>query len=680
MNLNTKVQKISGIGEKTAQKLKRLGIESIKDLMYHFPYRYRDFSQIKKISQIQIGKENILKGKIISISNARSFRRRMKITNAILKDSSGSIKLVWFNQPFLTQNIKKGTEIIVSGKIISQKYGIFIQSPEYEIVANSAPKIIPIYPLTAKISSKQIRNIIYRVLKKNKIPEFLPTTIIKSQNLISLDSAIKKIHQPKNQKDILCARKRLGFDELFLLQLKAVLAKKNWQTQKAPIIKSKPKTIAKIIKDLNFRLTNAQKKTTSEILKDLCLKKPMNRLLQGDVGSGKTIVATIASAVAAENHFQSVLMAPTEVLAFQHFETFKKLLKNHQISIALLTSSKAEIFGLDQKKIKRSDLKKAIKLGEIDIVIGTQALISKDMKYHNLGLVLIDEQHRFGVKQRLALREKSKFFPHILLMTATPIPRTLNLALFGDLDVSIIDELPKDRQKIVTKIISEKQRKKAYQFLLNQIKNGRQAFVVCPLIEAGENIDYDNRKAVVFEHKKLLKQFPNLKIALLHGKMKSKEKNKIMFDFKNKKYQILVSTSVIEVGIDIPNVSIIMIEGAERFGLAQLHQLRGRVGRGKHQSFCLLFLEKFEAQENARLKAMEQISDGFKLADIDLKLRGPGEIYGIQQSGYLDLKIAELGNLSAIKNARQEAEKIVLKINKYSKLKNKIKEIEFKKI
>lgn len=682
-NLTDPIKKIRGIGLYWSKKLKKLGINTTRDFLWYFPYRYQDYSKLTKISKAKIGEIAVLKGRIISLNTLKTPRRRIFLTQAILEDETGSIKLVWFNQPFIKKMIKKDTNILIAGKVVRDKYGLSIQSPEYEIIAQNPEtraqnflhigRIVPIYPETKGLSSKMIRKNIWMIMNEVKVEDYLPLKIIKKYQLIKLSDAIKKIHFPRNMNEIKEARKRLGFDEIFFLQLENLISKKKWQENLSPIIKINKSETLGILKKLPYELTKAQKLAAAEILLDLGKKHPANRLLQGDVGSGKTVVAALAMANAAISGYQSILMAPTEILAKQHFETLKKIFSHLNLQIALLTSSKAELFCKKPIKISKIKLKKLIKNGKIKIVAGTHALIAPKMKYKKLGLIIVDEQHRFGVSQRAELRKKSKLHPHLLTMTATPIPRTLSLAVFGDLDLSIIDEKPLGRQKIITKVIRPEKRTSAYGFIENQIKSGKQAFVICPLIEKkkdeSKTFDYDNRKAAVEEYKKLSKKiFPQFKIGLLHGKLKPKIKNQIMEDFTSKKFDILVSTSVVEVGVDVPNATIMMIEGAQCFGLAQLHQFRGRVGRNKYQSYCLLFSDSDAYSSIQRLKAMENTDDGFKLAEIDLKFRGPGEIYGVKQSGYMNLKIAEITDSKLILQTRQAAQSVINNLKKYPKL------------
>jgi ATP-dependent DNA helicase RecG len=668
-----------------AKLMARVGIKDLNDLLFYFPFRYDDFSKITLIKDTYPGERFAIRGKIKQINTTRSFRKRIFLTSAIIEDATGAIRIVWFNQPYLAKALREA-EVILVGKIEMDSNGRYLSAPQYEKVKHEqihTARIVPVYPETRGLSSKFLRSKIKLVINlADQIKDFLPLKIRTDNELIKIQRAIKAVHFPKNRQDLVAAQKRLAFDELFLLQLKMQIAKGEWQSLNAPAMKFDEKKIRSFVKQLPFKLTNAQRRSAWEIICDIAnlnqiLKikdqklindqkasseqiPPMNRLLEGDVGSGKTIVAGLAMLTVAGSGYQSIIMAPTEILAFQHYRVLNKLLRrnlNHllksaKIDIALLTNSKSE---LNQRKIKRIALIEKIREAKAQIVVGTHALIADKMEFKKLGLAIVDEQHRFGVEQRAALRKKSLLVPHILSMTATPIPRTLSLALYGDLDISIIDEMPPGRQKIITSLIHPKNRAEAYQFIRNQIGVGRQAFVICPLIEES---DFLGVKSVKTEYQKLSRIiFPNLKIAMLHGRMKGREKEKIMTDFSQRKCDILVSTSVVEVGVDIPNATIMMIEGAERFGLAQLHQFRGRVGRGEHQSYCLLFTEIPSQKVLARLHALVESNDGFALAEKDLKFRGPGEIYGTKQSGLVDLRMAKLSDLDLLRKAKSAAEK-----------------------
>ncbi|MCK5416181.1 ATP-dependent DNA helicase RecG [Candidatus Parcubacteria bacterium] len=662
--LTTKIEDINRVGVTTAKRLKLLNIKTIQDLLYHFPFRYEDYSQITDIKDVQIGTSVNIIGQIELIQKKRSPHKKMYIVEALILDSNDNkIKAIWFNQPFIVKNIKIGDTVSLTGKISQDYTGPILKSPNYEKIYNkqtSPQGITPIYHLTANLTQKQISYLIKQVIDTvNSIEDFLPENIQKSQNFLSLPETIKAIHRPKDFNELEKARKRLAFDELFLTQLQSQIIKKDLKSNTSHSITFSEKETKKFVKSLPFKLTDDQKKSAWVILKDLEKSKPMSRLLEGDVGSGKTITSVIATLNVALNGYQSVIMVPTEILAIQHYESISKDLKDFNIEIGLFTRNK-KIY--NQQSTTKKKITEAIKNGAVDIIIGTHALIQETINFKNLALAIIDEQHRFGVEQRKTLINKSdnkNITPHLLSMTATPIPRSLALVIYGDLDISIIKEMPKNRKPIITNAVKENKRKEAYDFIRKEIKNGQQAFVVCPLIDESEKLEAKSVKEV-FE--RLKKVFPSLKIAILHGKLKAKEKEKTMDDFLKNKINILVSTSVIEVGIDIPNSTIMLIEDADRFGLAQLHQFRGRVGRGKHQSYCFLFSDNNSEKVRERLSALEKYNNGLDLAKIDLKQRGPGEVYGINQKGFPEFKMANIFDHLLIKSAQDEAINL-LKLN-----------------
>lgn len=624
-------------------------------MLYYFPRRYLDFSQIVPISKVRIGEIVTIRGFISDIVNTKTFKRGTVITEAVVADSSGSTKVIWFNQPFLVETLKKGTEVMLAGKFEWQYGRLGLQSPAYERVSRDprhVGRIVPIYPETEGVTSRWFRNIIKNLLPlTDKIEDYLPHRVKKSQDLIDLPQAIREIHFPNSKNSLEKARDRLSFDELFLLQLGRLKSKALWQKERAAAIKFKQDIAGAFVGALGFELTKAQKKAAWEILQDLEKETPMNRLLEGDVGSGKTVVATLAMLIAAENGYQSALMCPTEVLAKQHYQKIEQMLSSSSFKIVLLVSG---IKSKDKEKVVEE-----IRDGKAQVVIGTHTLIQEKVGFSNLGFAIVDEQHRFGVKQRQALKESNKtdMMPHFLSMSATPIPRTLALTLYGDLDISVIDEMPPGRQKIITRLIPLKKREDAYRFIREEISKGRQVFVICPLIDESDKLGV---KSATEEYEKLSSLvFHDVKIGLLHGKLRPQEKDAVMKGFTEGKISLLVSTSVVEVGVDVPNASIILIEGADRFGLAQLHQFRGRVGRGGHQSYCLLFTESRSEASLKRLRALAETNDGFKLAEIDLKLRGPGELSGTLQHGLPDLKMASLLDAKLIKRSREEAERLV---------------------
>jgi ATP-dependent DNA helicase RecG len=661
MDLQTPVSNVSRAYKMYARRLEKLSIQKLEDFLFHIPFRYDDYSLVSKIGQVQAGEIVTIRGTVEEIHN--QYTRRFKtLQRTVVKDDTGSIDVLWFNQPFLTKAIKKGDLISLSGKAETKGNKIGMLSPDYEVIFNNQTihtgRLVPVYPETRGISSKWLRRQIFKLLEeKNQIKEFLPQDLIKENNLMDLSDAIEKIHFPKNFGEAEKARERLAFDELFELQLSALIRKRAWEKH---LIKTQWKSfdidVKNLIGKLPFELTDAQKRAIKEILNDMIAKKPMNRLLEGEVGSGKTVVGTIAMYVAFLNGFQSAFMAPTEILANQHYKTIKELLSPFKIKVELATGSSK----------KPSD--------NFDVLIGTHTLVYGKVKFKKLGLVIVDEQQRFGVEQRTIIREKGKNV-HLLTMTATPIPRTVALTIYGDLDLSILDQMPKGRKLVKTWLVPPEKRDGAYAWIKKQIlENKDQVFIVCPFIEESENAV--TVKAATKEFARLQKEvFPNLKLGLLHGKIKSKEKEEILKAFRDKKIDILVCTPVVEVGIDIPNATVMLIEEADRFGLAQLHQLRGRVGRSDKQSYCLLFTSSKNETTIERLKAMETIYSGAELAELDLKLRGPGQIYGTSQHGRQVLKVASFSDFALIEKTKKEAVKVFTQIDKYPELLRKTEEI-----
>lgn len=651
-NLDTPIAKLPRINERYLKRFHKLGLNTIRDLLYYFPNRYDDFSKIITIDKLKLNETATVQGEILKIDNIRTFKKGMSLTEALIKDPTGSVRVIWFNQPFLIKNLSEGKKVSLSGKYTMGPKGLYLSNPSYETImlgktATHTAGLIPIYHETTGLGSRFLRYYIKLILPTIAlIKEPLPCDILKKYNLPSIQIALKNIHFPENLRLADEARKRFAFEELFLLQLYVLRQKINLRKENAIRIPFDKDLIQMFVKKLPFELTGAQKKAIWEIIRDLEKSEPMNRLLQGDVGSGKTVVAATVALEVASAGYQVAFMAPTEILAQQHFKEIKKLLTGFDVEIGLLTR---------EEKISSEKTK---------IFVGTHALIQRDVHFKNLALVIVDEQHRFGVEQRASLL-KTNVLPHLLSMTATPIPRTLALTIYGDLDVSLLNEMPKNRQKIITKIVPPDEREQAYEFIRQEVKRGRQAFVICPRIElkTGDNpstvlgaskLLWAEVKAVKEEHEKLSEKiFPDLKIDMIHGKIKTKGKERVMSDFRNKKTDVLVSTSVIEVGIDIPNATVIMIEGADRFGLAQLHQFRGRVGRGEHQSYCLLL--STSGKTTTRLRALVKCDNGFELAEKDLEIRGPGQFYGVAQSGLPDLAMANLNDLELIKSTRATA-------------------------
>jgi len=659
MKLDTPIGKIPTIGPVYLSRLRRLGIESISDLIYHVPRRYVDFSQIGEIARVKEKETVTLSGQIVAIKNIYT-RTGKRIQEAILSDGEDSILLIWFNQTYLIKSLPAGTFLSISGRVGEWNRKKALISPQYEKLFDKKEtihtgKLISIYPETAGLSSKWLRHKISLVLPTTltEIKDPLNKTHLKNLGLQPLIPSIKEIHQPKSIQSAEQARIRLAFDELLDIQLKTLKRKNTWKENSVSkiLVINKP-SVEKFINSLPFTLTKSQDRSVKEILKDMSENVPMNRLLEGDVGSGKTIVAAIAALVCFENGYQTAIMAPTQILAEQHYHTIRDVFKKYKVRVELITSG-----------VKKSEM------GKADIIIGTHALIHKKAKLNDVGLVIIDEQHRFGVEQRTHLIQKSgkkSIAPHVLTMTATPIPRTIALTVYGDLDLSTLDELPKGRLPITTKIVRKNKKQVAYKWINEQIIEKKiQAFVICPLIEESQKETMKQVKAATAEFENLKKIFPKLKLELLHGKLKSKEKTMAIQNFKNGKTNILVSTPVVEVGIDVKNAAIMIIETPERFGLAQLHQLRGRIGRGEKKSYCLLFPENLSQKSVRRLYALKNNESGHKLAELDLKMRGPGEIYGKRQSGFVDLKIATWNDTALIKKAREFAKKVLDNPTKY---------------
>ncbi len=661
MDFHKSVTELYLVGPTYARRLKKLGIETVGDLLYHFPFRYLDYSLISPISHVQPGEVVSVKGVVTAIKNLYTSRGK-KIQMATVKDDSGTINIIWFNQPFLVRIIKPGLNVSLAGKVDLWGKNPSLISPEYEIIRGNeavhTAKLVPIYHETYGISSKWLRSRISSLLKNSNlnIEEFLPSKILKDAKLPELRYVIEQIHYPASFENAAISRYRLAFEELFLIQLAALQRKKEWSKNFLTYILSVDQDkILEFIGSLPFEFTTAQRRAIKQILDDLAKNKPMNRLLEGDVGSGKTVVAATAIFVAFLNGKQAALMAPTQILAEQHYKTLKSLLGNLGVKIVLLSSP---------KKTKEKDF---------SLIIGTHNLIYKRAIFKNLALIIIDEQHRFGVEQRGKLIEKGKC-PHLLTMTATPIPRTIALTLYGDLDLSILDEMPPGRQKIKTWVVPPQKRPDAYRWIKSQVKEkGDRAFIVCPFIEESTNETLKSVRAATNEYEKLKNNvFNDLKLGLLHGKLKPPQKSEIMDSFKKGKIDILVSTPVVEVGIDIPSATIMMIEGADRFGLSELHQLRGRVGRSDRLSYCLLFSENQDEKSLRRLKTLEKTSVGMELAQTDLEMRGPGELYGTRQHGFFDLKVSSFSDFPLIEKTKKAAENISKKLNQYPLLRKRL--------
>ncbi len=642
----TDIQYLKGVGEKRAVILKNKGIDTVGALLRFYPRAYLDWTKITPIAECDFFENNCIKAKIITPIEERQKRKGMSIFRFIIEDGSSQAEVVLFNQKFLASKLRQNREYLFYGKVSGNFYMRQMSSPL--IMESGYNGIEPIYPANKNLSSKVIEKLVATALNSIELPETLPIEVRERNGLCDLKTALFSIHFPKTKELLERAKKRLVFEELFILQAGLTFLKK----------RSRGKTGCKIYNNcfeefkqlLPFSLTSAQIRVTEECISDMNSGRPMNRLVQGDVGSGKTAVCAALCFIAAKNGFQSALMAPTEILAEQHFKTLMSFMNNSGVKCGLLT-------GATTKK-QKTVIKEALKNGKIDVIIGTHALLSDDVEFENLGLVITDEQHRFGVAQRGKLSSKGEN-PHTLVMSATPIPRTLGLILYGDLDISIIDEYPKGRQKIDTYLVDTSYRNRIYNYIKKFLNDGRQGYIVCPLVEENETLDIT--PAVEYYEKLKAEDFCDYSLGLIHGKMNSKEKEKVMRQFKDGEIQLLIATTVIEVGIDVPNAVIMVIENAERFGLSQLHQLRGRIGRGSYKSDCILISDNKSDDTKKRLNVIKNTSDGFKIADADLELRGPGDFLGSRQHGLPDMKIADLfADRDVLKRAGKEVE-ILLK-------------------
>lgn len=652
-NLEKEIQFIKGVGPNRATLLKKLGIFNLKDLITYFPREHEDRGKTKNISELIDGEEALVCAFPIGRINEVRIRKNLVICKLIVRDETGTMQITWYNQPYLKNIFKPNMRYKFYGKV-SKKYNSFeMQSPVYEPEDSkkSTGKIIPLYPLTYGITQNTIRKIIESGLSEieGKLDETLPEYILDKYKFMDYNSAIQKIHFPENFEDFNKAKKRLAFEELFSMQLALLSLKNKYEIKKPGIEFNKEAKMSDVIDNLPFKLTKAQLRVLEEIDNDMESTKPMNRLLQGDVGSGKTVVALISAYKAVKSGYQAVIMAPTAILASQHLESFDEILSSFGIRCELLIS------GISKKKKEEILLK--LEAGEIDILIGTHAVLEENVCFKKLGLVVTDEQHRFGVRQRSVIVEKGKN-PDVLVMTATPIPRTLALILYGDLDISIIDELPPNRKIIETYAVTKGMEQRVNNFIAKNINEGRQCYIVCPLVEENEEI---NAKSVMEIYETYKNQiFPNYRVEYLHGKMRPKEKDAIMDEFKNGNIDILISTTVIEVGVNVPNSNIMIIENAERFGLAQLHQLRGRVGRGEYQSYCILKYQGNSGIIRERMKVISSTNDGFIISEKDLELRGSGEFFGTRQHGIPEFKVANLfEDIDLLKQAQSVAIQII---------------------
>ena len=663
IDLEKDVKYIKGVGPNRVQLLNKLGVFTLKDLITYYPRTYEDRSKPKNIAECIDGEEVLIEAYASGrVSDVRLRGKTMQ--KLVIRDETGVATAVWFNQSYLKNKFEQGKKYTFYGKVNNTFGRITINSPVFdeEGKTSNTGKIIPIYPLTFKLSQNMIRKIMENAIKEveGKLEETLPEYILKEYHLEGINEATKNIHFPKEFKDFNTARNRLAFEELLTMQLALLELKNSYINEEKGIQFSKNVHMSDIINKLPFQLTNAQRRVLEEIDNNMESEKPMNRLLQGDVGSGKTVIAMCSAYKAVKCGYQAAIMAPTAILATQHLENFKNMLDELDIKCELLISA--------MTKKKKTELLERLANGEIDILIGTHALLQENVEFKNLGLVVTDEQHRFGVKQRTTIVEKGQN-PDVLVMTATPIPRTLALILYGDLDISIIDELPPNRKKIDTFAVTKGMEDRINNFIKVQLKEGRQAYIVCPLVEENEELDLKSVEKLYEKCK--TETFPEYRVEYIHGKMKAKDKDDIMMRFKNREIDILISTTVIEVGVDVPNANIMVIEDAQRFGLAQLHQLRGRVGRGEYKSYCILKYEGKGETVRKRMKVMCDTNDGFIISEKDLELRGAGDFFGTMQHGLPEFKIANLfEDMQILKMAQEVAIKIIDKDPKLEKEEN----------
>ncbi|MGQ9928249.1 MAG: ATP-dependent DNA helicase RecG [Chloroflexaceae bacterium] len=698
LTLTDSLDVLPGVSQRDVHAFRRLGLRTVEDILYHLPHRYDDYSARKPIAELSMGATETIVGEVTDVRLTGGTHRRVEV---LVSDASGSVRAVFFNQPWLARQLTVGRTIVLSGKVSTYQGIRQFASPKWELYTPDGDtihtgRLVPVHRLTRGLIDRNARRVIKQVVDSvtPTMPDHLPEAVRQRADLLPLGAALAQIHYPDSQERLDQARRRLAFDEFLFIQLGVLQRRLRWQNEMGYAMRFLPEVQQDLLAALPFSLTRAQQRALEEIFADMARPVPMARLLQGDVGSGKTVVAAAALAQAIGNGFQGAMMAPTEILAEQHYKGLKKLLGRVPVprearaaaagadwkerldpaEAARLAEIKALLGMTDTEDMggkgirvalltgslgarERRRVLEAVAEGEIDLVVGTHALLTDHVRFRSLGLVVVDEQHRFGVEQRQRLRDKG-FNPHMLVMTATPIPRTLTLTIYGDLDVSVLDELPPGRQAIRTRWIKKTEREKAYRHIRREIARGRQAFVICPLVEESEAVDLPSAEEMYAILQNEI--FADLRVALLHGRMLPREKDEVMRAFRDHQFDILVSTAVIEVGIDIPNASTIVIEGAERFGLAQLHQFRGRVGRGEHQSYCILISDRHDNDvTRQRLEAMEQTTDGFKLAEIDLQLRGPGEFFGTRQSGTPDLKAARLADTRLLHAARVEAERIL---------------------
>jgi ATP-dependent DNA helicase RecG len=673
--LNAPVRVLPGVGNRLSQTLNSLGLNTLEDLLFYFPRRYDDYSQLKPINRLTYGEVTTVLGTIQSIFTRPIRGGKLQITEAVVSDGTGALRVTWFNQPWLAGKYPANTQVVLAGKVDQYLGRPTMSGPEIEAVEQEhlhTNRIVPVYPLTSGLTQKNLRRIMYQTITywAPRVQEYLPEEVRSAVKMIPLSTALINVHFPESQDMLDVARWRLAFDEIFLLQTGVLRQKRTWQAAEAEVFSTPQDWLDQQVSRLPFRLTGAQQRVLEEVRADLASGRPMDRLIQGDVGSGKTVIAAMAVWMVARHGAQAAVMAPTSILAEQHYRSLTRLLAQtgetgeagEAPALPPLRAEEIRLLIGDTPENEKEEIRQGLENGSIKLVIGTHALIESPVQFQHLQLAVVDEQHRFGVAQRSALRAKG-VNPHLLVMTATPIPRSLALTVYGDLDLSVMDEMPPGRQPVDTFVLAPLERERAYQLIRSQVAAGSQAFIIYPLVEQNgetEDLPKENQGmllSAVEEHQRLQKGiFPGLKVGLLHGRLKPEEKDQVMRAFRNGEYAVLVSTTVVEVGVDIPNATVMLIEGANRFGLAQLHQLRGRVGRGGAQSFCLLIPDKEDAVENERLAVMSETNDGFVLAEKDLQQRGPGEFLGTRQAGYSELKMANLTDVRLIEKARQQAQ------------------------
>lgn len=655
-SLDSPLTEVPGIGPKSAKTLKKLGLESLGDLLWHLPRRYDDYSQLKTINRLELGEEVTIIGTVDKISVRPVSGGRLKLVEAVVSDGTGSIGVTWFNQTWIANRLKPGKAVVLSGKVEQYLGKLTMNGPEWEPLEKKqvhTNRIVPVHPLTAGVTAKWLRRVINSVVQSHaeRVPDPLPATLVSEAALMPFGTAFHQIHFPDSWDQLERAQHRLAFNEMLFLQLGVMRQKHGWQALETEPIRVGDDWMEHFLAGLPYQLTNAQNKALADVRADLERPVPMNRLIQGDVGSGKTVIAAAAIGMAASQGTQSAVLAPTSILAEQHYETFLELLP----ASTDLSAQDIRLLMGATPETEKVEIREGLARGEIRLVVGTHALLQDPVEFKKLGLAVIDEQHRFGVAQRAALRSKGAN-PNLMVMTATPIPRSLALTIYGDLDLTVVDEMPPGRLPVETRVFRPNERTRAHTFIRGQLEAGHQAFMIYPLVEGSEKVQ---AKSAVDEHARLqANAFPEYRLGLLHGRLKPEEKERVMKAFRKGEYDALVSTSVIEVGVDVPNATVILIEGADRFGLSQLHQFRGRVGRGQHQSYCLLIPTSDRERENERLQAMEDTLDGFKLAEMDLEQRGPGDFLGTRQSGFLQLRAARLTDLRMIEKARSEATRI----------------------